>query len=61
MPIYLLCNKWDECLKHLRYVTRRVIIFRPLSYVEKYIHDAAPKTVFILWLLRVNRQKLTED
>jgi hypothetical protein len=61
MPTYLLCNKWDECLKHLRYVTRREIIFRPFSHVEEYVHDTAPKTVFVLQLLCVVRQSLTKD
>ena len=60
MLTHLLSKKWDERLKHLWYVTRRVIISRPFSHVEEYVHDTAPKTVFILRLLRVNRQSLTK-
>jgi len=43
MPTDLLSDKRDECLKHLRYFTCRVVIPRSFSHIEKYIHDIAPE------------------
>jgi hypothetical protein len=43
MPTNLLSDERDECLKHLRYITCRVVTPRPFSHIEKYIHDIAPE------------------
>jgi hypothetical protein len=61
MPTNLLDDKRDECLKHLRDITCRVVTPRPFGHIKKYVHDIAPEKYPVRGLVRLSRQLLTMD